>query len=148
MRRVDSRDLIGGGLITLAGAWAMHHSLTSFNIGTAARMGPGYFPALVSGLLVLCGLMIMIPALLRAGPRPKLELRPLLWISLSVLAFALLLPFGMVPAIVVQTLVAGLSDCRLSWKGALLLAGVLSVGATLIFVVGLGVILPIFAWPW
>lgn len=148
MRRVDSRDLIGGGLITLAGAWAMHHSLTSFNIGTAARMGPGYFPALVSGLLVLCGLMIMIPALLRAGPRPRLELRPLLWISLSVLAFALLLPFGLVPAIVVQTLVAGLSDCRLSWKGSLLLAGVLSVGATLIFVVGLGVILPIFAWPW
>lgn len=149
MRRVDSRDLIGGGLITLAGAWAMHHSLTSFNIGTAARMGPGYFPALVSGLLMLCGLMIMIPALFRAGPRPMFELRPMLWISLSVLAFGLLvLTFGLVPAIIAQTLLSGLSDCKLSWKGSLILAAVLSVGAALIFVVGLGVILPIFAWPW
>ena len=44
MRRVDYRDLIGGGLVTLAGAAAMYHSLTAFSVGTAARMGPGYFP--------------------------------------------------------------------------------------------------------
>lgn len=149
MSRVDYRDALGGGLVTLSGAWAMHHSLTAFNIGTAARMGPGYFPALVSGLLILCGLLILIPALLRAGPRPVFEFRPLFWISLSVLAFALLLiPFGMVPAIIVQTLLSGISDCKLSWKGSLILAVSLAVGAALIFVVGLGVVLPIFAWPW
>ena len=70
MLRVDFRDLIGGGLIALAGAGAMYHSLTAFELGTLARMGPGYFPALVSGLLILCGLSIGIPALLRAGPMP------------------------------------------------------------------------------
>src|SRR5690606_35925724 len=90
MRRVDYRDLIGGGLITLAGAAAMYQSLTAFSLGTAARMGPGYFPALVSGLFMLCGLMILIPALFRAGPMPKIEFRPLIWISLSILSFALL----------------------------------------------------------
>ncbi|MFC3338942.1 tripartite tricarboxylate transporter TctB family protein [Paracandidimonas soli] len=149
MRRVDYRDLIGGGLTTLAGAAAMYHSLTAFNVGTAARMGPGYFPALVGGLLVLCGVMILIPALLRAGPRPFFEFRPLFWISLSVLAFALLvLPFGLVPAIIVQSVLAGMSDCKLSWRGSLILAGSLSVGATLVFKTGLGVILPAFAWPW
>ena len=149
MRRVDYRDLIGGGLITLAGAAAMYHSLTVFAVGTAARMGPGYFPALVGGLLMLCGIVILIPALLRAGPMPVLEFRPLLWISLSILAFALLLvPFGLIPAIIVQTVVAGLSDCKLSWRGSLILAGAIAVGATLLFKVGLGLIVPAFAWPW
>ena len=149
MRRVDYRDLIGGGLITIAGAAAMYHSLTAFTVGTAARMGPGYFPALVGGLLMLCGVMILIPALLRAGPMPVLEFRPLFWISLSVLAFALLvLPFGLVPAIIAQSVLAGISDCKLSWRSSLILAGSLSVGATLVFKVGLGVILPAFAWPW
>lgn len=149
MRRVDYRDLIGGGLVTLAGAAAMYHSLTAFSVGTAARMGPGYFPALVGGLLMLCGIMILIPALMRAGPKPVLEIRPLFWISLSVLAFALLvLPFGLVPAIIAQSVLAGISDCKLSRRNSLLLAGGLAVGATLIFKVGLGVILPTFAWPW
>lgn len=149
MHRVDYRDLIGGVLITIAGAGAMYHSLTAFSVGTAARMGPGYFPALVGGLLMLCGIMILIPALLRTGPMPTVELKPLFWISLSMLAFALLvLPFGLVPAIIAQTVLAGISDCKLSWRGSLILAGALSVGATLVFKIGLGVILPTFAWPW
>ncbi|GAB1577548.1 tripartite tricarboxylate transporter TctB family protein [Bordetella petrii] len=149
MRRVDYRDLIGGGLTTLAGAAAMYHSLTAFTVGTADRMGPGFFPALVGGLLMLCGLMIGIPALWRAGPMPKVESRPLFWVSISVLAFALLvLPFGLVPAIIAQSVLAGLADCKLSWRGALILAGALSIGATLVFKIGLGVILPAFAWPW
>jgi len=149
MRRVDYRDLIGGVLITLAGAGAMYHSLTTFTLGTLDRMGPGYFPALVGGLLMLCGVMIMIPALLRAGPMPTIEFRPLFWISLSVLAFALLLrPFGLVIAIIAQSVIAGISDRKLSWRGSLILAVGLSVGAVLVFKIGLGIILPVFAWPW
>jgi hypothetical protein len=149
MRKVDYRDLIGGGLVTLAGAVATYHSLTAFAVGTAARMGPGYFPALVGGLLMLCGVMILIPALLRAGPMPTFEFRPLFWISLSVLAFALLvLPFGLVPAVIAQSVLAGISDSKLYWKGSLILAGSLSIGAALVFKVGLGVLLPAFAWPW
>lgn len=149
MRRVDYRDLIGGVLITLAGAWAMYHSLTAFSLGTANRMGPGYFPAIVSGLFALCGLMILIPALLRAGPMPIFEWKPLFWISLSTLAFALLLvPFGLVPAIVVQIVLAGISDCKLSWRGSLILAASVAAGATLLFKVALGLIVPVFAWPW
>lgn len=98
---------------------------------------------------MLCGIMILIPALLREGPMPIFELRPLFWISLSMLAFALLvLPFGLVPAIIAQTILAGISDSKLSWRQSLFLAAGLSAGATLVFKVGLGVILPTFAWPW
>ena len=149
MRRVDYRDLIGGGLIVLAGAGAMFHSMTAFSMGTLARMGPGYFPALVSGLFILCGLTILIPALFRAGPMPVIEFRPLIWISLSTLAFALMLmPFGLIPAIIVQTILAGISDSKLTWKGSIILAVFVAVGATLIFKVGLGLTVPVYSWPW
>jgi len=149
MRQVDYRDLIGGGLIALAGAGALYHSLTAFQLGTLARMGPGYFPALVSGLFILCGLAIMIPAFFRAGPMPKIEFRPLFWISLSTLVFALMLmPFGMIPAIIAQTILSGVSDSKLSWKGSIFLAVFVAVGATLIFRVGLGIAVPAFSWPW
>lgn len=149
MRRFDYRDVIGGGLITLAGAAAMFYSLTSYSVGTAARMGPAFFPALVSGLLTICGLFILVPAFFRAGPLPKFEVRPLFWISLSVLAFALMAnSFGLVPAVIAQTILAGLSDRKLSLKRSLILALALSAGATLIFKVGLGVFLPVLAWPW
>jgi len=148
MHRVN-KDLIGGVLITLAGAVAVYHSLSAFTVGTLARMGPGYFPALVGGLLMLCGVLILIPALMRSGPKPNFELRPLFWISLSVLVFALLVVrFGLVPAIIVQVILAGISDRKLSWKGSLILAAGLSVGATLVFKLGLGMVLPVFAWPW
>lgn len=149
MHRVNYRDLIASLLVVLAGAAAMYHSLTAFDLGTANRMGPGYFPALVSGLLVLCGVAILIPALLRAGQMPRIELRPLLWVSLSMLLFALLLiPFGLVPAVIAQTIVAGISDRKLSWKGSLILAGCLAAGATLIFKMGLALNVRAFAWPW
>ena len=127
----------------------MYHSLTGFTLGTLARMGPGYFPAIVSGLLILCGLTIMIPAFFRSGVMPVIEFRPLFWISLSTLAFALMLiRFGMIPAIIVQTILAGISDSKLTWKGSLILAVSVALGATLIFKVGLGLIVPVFAWPW
>jgi hypothetical protein len=149
MRRVDYRDFVGGILIILFGLGALYHSVTSYNMGTLSRMGPGYFPALVSGLLVICGLGVFIPSLLRAGPRINFDFKPFFWISLSVLVFAvLLLPFGLVAAIFAQTIIAGLSDRKLSLVGSLILAAGLAVGATLIFQVGLGMTLPIFAWPW
>lgn len=149
MRRVDYRDVIGGTLVTLGGVGAMYHSLTSLQVGTLARMGPGYFPALVGGLLILCGLMILIPALLRAGPMPHIEFRPLFWISISTLAFALLLiPFGLIPAVIAQSLLSGMADRKLSWAKSLLLSGGLAILATLIFRVGLGMTVSAFSWPW
>ena len=65
-------------------------------MGTAARMGPGFFPTLLGGLLAVLGLMLSVPALLRDGePFPKLHLRPMLMILASIVVFALLLqPLG------------------------------------------------------
>ncbi len=38
-----------------------------YRMGTAARMGPGYFPTLLGGLLAVLGLTLAVPALIRDG---------------------------------------------------------------------------------
>ena len=67
---------------------------------------------------MLCGVMILIPALLRAGPPPVLEIRPLTGSTFRCLAFPLLvLSFGLVPAIIdAESVLAGISDGKLSLR--------------------------------
>src|SRR5689334_5806108 len=49
---------IGSGLFFLV--WAMMH----YQMGTAVRMGPAYFPTMLGGLLAVLGLIILAEALM------------------------------------------------------------------------------------
>ena len=43
-----------------------------YRMGTGARMGPGYFPTLLSGLMAVLGLTLVVPALIRRrGVSPR-----------------------------------------------------------------------------
>ncbi len=144
----DYRDIIGGVLLIMVGAWAGLHAATTFDVGTMSRMGPGMFPASLGFLLAGLGILITIPALFRSGALPAVDWRPLLFIILGVMVFALTVTrLGMVPAIVLLTFAAVAADTKIGWKGAIVLAIVLSVIAYLIFRLGLGIVLEPFRWP-
>jgi len=53
---------IGFGLFTVG--W----SLTHYQMGTAVRMGPGYFPVMLGGLLAVLGAAVFADALISAPP--------------------------------------------------------------------------------
>lgn len=57
-------------------------------------------------------------------------------------------PFGVVPAVIAMTWVASRADKEFSHFGAIVLAVILAILAALIFPIGLGVLIPIVAWPW
>jgi hypothetical protein len=116
-------------------------------MGTAMRMGPGYFPTMLGAMLVLLGVIICARGLwLREeGMKPWL-LRPLLLVLGAVLAFAFLIDsFGLLTAglalITISSLGSG--ECR-PWEVAVL-SLVLVVLALGLFVYGLG--LPFKVWP-
>ncbi|MHA6689615.1 tripartite tricarboxylate transporter TctB family protein [Devosia sp. A449] len=145
----DYRDIFGGGALILIGGFIAIHALTTLALGNIANMGPGMFPAGLGCILSALGLAIVVPALFRAAPLPSVDVRSLVAILASVLAFALLLePFGLAPAIVGMTLIASRADGKLSLLGAGILAVCLSIGTTLIFQVGLGRQISILTWPW
>jgi hypothetical protein len=148
MHSRDYRDIIGGALLIILGLWAGFHAMSTFDLGTPSRMGPGMFPASLGFLLAGLGALIALPALFRGGPRITVDWRPMIFIMLGVWAFAIIVvPFGMVPAIVVLTIAAVLADTKIGIIGTAILAVALSVLAYLIFRVGLGIVLEPFRWP-
>lgn len=137
------------GLIFLAVGLAAAWAGAEYDRGTAGNMGPGYFPLVLSWLLAGIGAVSMLRSLTGAEVRiGRWALRPVVLVLLSVMLFGLLLRgAGLVPAVVVLTLVAGQASRRFHWGRYLLLAVALAAFSALVFVRGLG--LPIQAFgPW
>jgi len=149
VRARDYRDIIAGAALIVIGGLTAIYTLTSLKLGTTTRMGPGMFPTALSVLLIVFGIAVLIPALSRAGEMPKVDVVPLVAILISILAFALMVrPFGVVPAVVAMTAISSRADSKLSLRGTAILAAFLALLAALIFPIGLGLRIPIFAWPW
>lgn len=119
----------------------------SYAIGSASRMGPGYFPRLLGFLLLGLGLVQSLLGL-RSQSAGKLEWhwRPLAILLLSVLLFSLVTPWlGLVAGGFALVFISSLSSQEFRWREALLAAVLQGVAAAALFAYGLGVPLPI--WP-
>ena len=105
-----NRDAVSGLLLILIGAAATYRAL-DYGIGSAARMGSGYFPLLIGGALVLLGAVIGIGGLRTSAGSVQIPWRELVLIALSVASFALIIGrFGLFPALGVSVLLACLAD--------------------------------------
>jgi len=51
----DQRDFWAGLMFMAFGGFFCLYSVYNYNIGTASRMGPGYFPMLLGGFLFFLG---------------------------------------------------------------------------------------------
>lgn len=117
-----------------------------YDFGTARRMGPGYFPVVLSGALVLLAVSEMVSSLLKPEVH-EVDWRPLLAILAAVAGFAATMYlFGMVPAFAVVIGVSALSERGYGWVPALILAAGTSLGAYLLFSRFLGMPLPLIQW--
>ena len=139
-----SKDFLAGGLYMafgLLGLWLGR----SLDVGTASAMEAGYFPRLVCALLIAVGAALAGTSLLRAGETPERgKWRPLILVTLSCLAFALLLhPLGLVLTLLVSILLACLAGGNI--RPFLLLCLVLIVANVGIFVLALRI--QIALWP-
>lgn len=123
----------------------------SFNYvtGTPARMGPGFFPRMVSIGLMLIAVGILFSAVAPKAKTEKLEkwdVKGLLWIAGSVALFAVLLPtFGLVVALAVLIIVASLASPEFTWRGALVNTVVLVIFCIAVFIYGINLQFPV--WP-
>jgi hypothetical protein len=117
--------------------------------GTAAKMGPGYFPMLLSGLVLVLGLVLAVRSIRVPGPPiERVPLRPILLIVVSVVAFGYLLDaLGLAVSAAAVTVLAGYARRKVNLRETLLLAVGLSVFCVLVFVVGLSQPLPLGWWP-
>ena len=145
--RIRSQSDFWCGLLFVAIAAIVLVMAGQYRLGTAARMGPAYFPTLLGGLLLLLGLALAIPALFKDGETfPKLHWRPLLMVLLSIAAFGLALEYlGFAVAVAALVVVASMADPDLRPLETAGLAVFLVVFSIGLFVGLLGV--PLSLWP-
>jgi len=118
-----------------------------YSPGTAGKMGPGYFPLLLGGLLAtLGGILIARSVVLSGKPVPRLQLLPLAIIAAAVCLFGVLIePLGLVVSLAVLTLVSAWAGAQFRLMETLALAAALIVFSVGVFVYALG--LPLNIWP-
>ena len=102
------KDFWAGLIYIGAGATALWVGL-DYKMGTAGRMGPGYFPKVLGGILILLGLLAILRSLLTKGEAiGTIMWRPLVLILFACALFGMLLqPFGLIVSLL--TLCAMLS---------------------------------------
>ena len=155
----SEKDFASGLLFIATGGGFTWVSISSYTVGSASQMGPGYFPLVLGLLLTLLGGLILFFSLVvetpDGGKVGDIAWRPLICILGANLVFGALLggvqslglpSMGLVVAIVALTVVAAMADqAAFEIRRVLVLAGVLAAGSYGIFIALLGLPMPL--WP-
>jgi hypothetical protein len=139
------KDFWTGVLYLAFGAIALWIA-RDYPIGTAGRMGPGYFPTALSLLLMGLGVYILAKGLTRAGdPLGRFAWRGALLVLGATVAFGVLLETaGLIVALIVLIFGSAMASVKtkLDWQSVALAVGLI-VFCVLVFVKGLGVSMPL-----
>jgi hypothetical protein len=139
MSRVRSPQDLGAAVtflvLGLAGAWFGR----GYEVGTASRMGPGYMPMVLSGALVVFGIVVGFRAVKLTGPPIERGVwRTNVLVLAAIVAFVFLIESaGLAAATFAVTVLSGLASPEARWKETLALGVLLAIFCVLVFVYGL-----------
>ena len=140
----NNKDFWAGIMLIAFGAASIFIA-RGYPFGSTMRMGPGYFPSVLGGILVLFGIYVMIVGLRK---REKIavhcSLRAVIVLALSLIAFGVLMTHaGFMPAM--AALIFGSASAGREFKvvEVLLLTVILTALSVAIFVWGLGLPYPL-----
>ncbi len=168
MVRDNYRELTTAALLICLGLGYGGWAYLNYDLGTLRRVGPGMFPLGLGSALVLIGVFLALPAfgaarrrdalpigdreaadLLEDAEEPQGSLRAGVFVLLSLVAFAFVLPvFGTAPALFALVYTAVLAERGRDWLATpALIATVLSLLVWLLFKIGLNLPLVMLRWP-
>lgn len=141
-----SKDVWAGAMLIAIGTAAVGIA-RNYPFGTPLRMGPGYFPIILGGLLTVFGLFILACGL-RSSERisGSISLRALIMLPLSLVLFGMLMGHGgFVPAMIVLIFGSATASAEFKFVEALLFSLGLTALSVVVFVWGLGLPYPLIA---
>ena len=135
----SNKDFWAGLVFAGTGAGAMFVART-YPFGTTLRMGPGYFPMVLSGILICFGLYVMVRGLRNVEQiKGNWSIRALIVLPLSMVLFGVMMELaGFIPAMVVLIFVSAASGREFKVTEVLLLTILLTVMSVAMFIWGLG----------
>lgn len=142
----NAHDFWTGVMFTAAGGGFAGIAVVNYKLGTAARMGPGYFPFVLGAILAVIGIAVLFLSL-RATSRPsvvdKFHWKPLFWVLGSICVFGLMLKVtGVLFAGVALVIGSSLGSGEFKLREIVLLAIGLTVFCAAVFVGGLKLPIP------
>jgi len=148
MHLKNRQDFWAGVMFVVLGLGFAWHA-TNYQMGTAARMGPGYFPFWLGICLAALGAVVALSALSPKAEETGVErfnFKTLSIIIVSVILFGVLLrPLGLYVSLFLLVVGSSVASHDFSWKVALANGIFLMVFCHLAFIKGLGLIFPL--WP-
>lgn len=136
---IDKADACAGVLFVLAGLFFAYQSL-GMELGTSLRMGPGYFPLVLAGVLMLLGVTVLIKAVRnQAEPIGPIAFRGIFLILPAPIFFGLTVRgLGFVVSLFLTALIASFASQKMKPGRAVLLAFAVTIFSTLVFSYALG----------
>jgi hypothetical protein len=146
MFRIKSPQDVGAAVVFMAIGLAGVYFGGDLAFGTASRMGPGYFPIILSWIIFGIGVVVGAKGLTIEGPAIEpIRLRPILVIVSAILIFGYLIDkVGLAITAALLTVLAGYARRDVSLGETLLLAAGLALFCVGLFVYGLSQPFP--AW--
>lgn len=147
--RINKKDLAAGLIFAAIGAFFGIDALRHLRIGTALQMGPGYFPLVLSGVMLLLAAIIIVKGL-TVEPTPFGDWPwrgVLLVIGAPLVFYFTIIGAGLVPTIFVVALMTAFASQRMKPLFALALAAGLTGFCVAVFVWAIGLPIALFG-PW
>jgi len=141
-----NKDLWAGAMLIATGAATMIIA-RNYAFGTTLRMGPGYFPTVLGGILILFGLYLVVSGLRSNDEiQGSWPLRAMIVLPLALVLFGVLMTHaGFLPALLVLIFGSALAGPQFRLVEVLLLSAALSVVSVALFVWVLGLPYPLIA---
>lgn len=140
----NSSDFWAGIIYIAFGVTALV-AARDYGMGSALRMGPGYFPTVLAWILTAIGVISAIRGLRGKGePVSALSLRGIILIAGPIVLFASLLrATGLLVALPLLIITSAYASAHFNLVRTLLLAAGLTIFCSLVFIKGLGIPMPL-----
>ena len=148
MKLKNPKDFWSGVMFALFGlAFAIIVKYYDYPMGSASRMGAGYFPFVLGCVMAVLGFIIIAQSLVTTGtPISKFAWRPLIWVLGAFVIFGLTAKWlGLVIAIILLVMISAYGGHEFKLKESLISSVILATGSVAVFVYGLKLPFPI--WP-
>jgi len=145
----SGKDFLAGLLFALIGGFAVALA-RGYPMGTTMRMGPGYFPTVLGGILCLFSAYLMWRGVRRPEPvSGGWGWRPLALVTLSMLLFGFIVTrLGLIPALGAMFITGAAAGREFRFREVLLLTLVMTAFAVVLFVYGLKLPFRLFLDTW
>jgi hypothetical protein len=149
MRMLNAKDLAAGLIFICIGVLFCVVALSTLNVGEPSRMGPGFFPILAGGLVILLGIAICVKGVGHENTEfGAVPWRGLILISVAPIVFGICIRgLGLGPTAALTSIITCFASYKVGPVRAVVITAVLTAFCLAVFHYGLGLPIPVIG-PW